>query len=57
VQGRTITLKLKTRRKGAGEPIKFMGCGDCETVSRSMTVRVERCVQMQLLVIFVCVLC
>uniref|UniRef100_J3MH33 DNA repair protein REV1 n=2 Tax=Oryza brachyantha TaxID=4533 RepID=J3MH33_ORYBR len=38
VQGRTITLKLKTRRKGAGEPIKFMGCGDCETVSRSMTI-------------------
>uniref|UniRef100_A0A0E0LEY1 DNA repair protein REV1 n=1 Tax=Oryza punctata TaxID=4537 RepID=A0A0E0LEY1_ORYPU len=27
VQGRTITLKLKTRRQGAGEPIKFMGCG------------------------------
>ncbi|KAF0903844.1 hypothetical protein E2562_029938 [Oryza meyeriana var. granulata] len=38
VQGRTITLKVKTRRKGAGEPIKFMGCGDCETVSRSMTI-------------------
>ncbi|KAL6603600.1 hypothetical protein ACP70R_043961 [Stipagrostis hirtigluma subsp. patula] len=38
VQGRTITLKVKTRRKGAGEPIKFMGCGDCETTSRSMTV-------------------
>ncbi|KAG8095099.1 hypothetical protein GUJ93_ZPchr0012g20479 [Zizania palustris] len=38
VQGRTITLKVKTRRKGAGEPVKFMGCGDCETVSRSMTI-------------------
>ncbi|KAL6873814.1 hypothetical protein ACP4OV_013896 [Aristida adscensionis] len=38
LQGRTITLKVKTRRKGAGEPIKFMGCGDCETTSRSMTI-------------------
>lgn len=31
-------LKVKTRREGAGEPIKYMGCGDCETTSRSMTV-------------------
>ncbi|KAM0825990.1 hypothetical protein ACQ4PT_069173 [Festuca glaucescens] len=38
LQGRTITLKVKTRRKGAGEPIKFMGCGDCETMSRSTTI-------------------
>ncbi|TVU08622.1 hypothetical protein EJB05_42031, partial [Eragrostis curvula] len=38
VQGRTITLKVKTRRKGAGEPLKYMGCGDCETMSRSMTI-------------------
>ncbi|XP_062234274.1 DNA repair protein REV1 isoform X2 [Phragmites australis] len=38
VQGRTITLKVKTRRKDAGEPIKYMGCGDCETASRSMTI-------------------
>ncbi|KAF8687427.1 hypothetical protein HU200_043119 [Digitaria exilis] len=38
VQGRTITLKVKTRREGAGEPIKYMGCGDCETTSRSMTI-------------------
>uniref|UniRef100_A0A453SSB8 DNA repair protein REV1 n=1 Tax=Aegilops tauschii subsp. strangulata TaxID=200361 RepID=A0A453SSB8_AEGTS len=37
LQGRTITLKVKTRRKGAGEPLKFMGCGDCETMSRSTT--------------------
>ncbi|EMS65069.1 DNA repair protein REV1 [Triticum urartu] len=37
LQGRTITLKVKTRRKGAGEPLKFMGCGDCETTSRSTT--------------------
>ncbi|OEL32909.1 DNA repair protein REV1 [Dichanthelium oligosanthes] len=38
VQGRTITLKVKTRREGAGEPIKYMGCGDCETTSRSLTI-------------------
>ncbi|KQK17302.1 DNA repair protein REV1 isoform X2 [Brachypodium distachyon] len=38
LQGRTITLKVKTRRKGAGEPVKFMGCGDCETMSRSTTI-------------------
>jgi hypothetical protein len=33
-----FALKVKTRREGAGEPIKYMGCGDCETTSRSMTV-------------------
>ncbi|KAJ4798862.1 DNA repair protein REV1 [Rhynchospora pubera] len=38
VQGRTITLKVKVRKKGAGEPVKYMGCGDCETISRSLTV-------------------
>lgn len=38
LQGRTITLKLKTRRKGAAEPTKFMGHGDCETMSRSTTI-------------------
>ncbi|OVA02038.1 DNA-repair protein [Macleaya cordata] len=38
VQGRTITLKVKKRRKDAGEPTKFMGCGDCENLSHSMTV-------------------
>lgn len=37
VEGRTITLKVKKRRKGAEEPTKFMGCGDCENISRSMT--------------------
>nr|XP_029122970.1 DNA repair protein REV1 [Elaeis guineensis] len=40
MQGRTITLKVKKRKKGAEEPIKFMGCGDCETMSRSMTIPV-----------------
>ncbi|WVZ12425.1 hypothetical protein V8G54_016955 [Vigna mungo] len=38
VQGRTFTLKIKKRRKGAGEPAKFMGCGDCENLSHSITV-------------------
>nr|CAD1825862.1 unnamed protein product [Ananas comosus var. bracteatus] len=40
VQGRTVTLKVKKRRKGAEEPAKFLGCGDCETMSRSMTIPV-----------------
>ncbi|KAJ3678135.1 hypothetical protein LUZ60_001938 [Juncus effusus] len=38
VQGRTITLKVKVRKKGADEPIKYMGCGDCDTISRSVTI-------------------
>ncbi|XP_019055686.1 PREDICTED: DNA repair protein REV1 isoform X3 [Nelumbo nucifera] len=38
VQGRTITLKLKKRRKDAEEPRKYMGCGDCENLSHSVTV-------------------
>ncbi|KAL5707124.1 hypothetical protein ACHQM5_025211 [Ranunculus cassubicifolius] len=38
VQGRTITLKLKKKRKDAGEPTKYMGCGDCENLSHSMTI-------------------
>ncbi|XP_068467802.1 DNA repair protein REV1 isoform X4 [Phaseolus vulgaris] len=38
VQGRTFTLKIKKRRKGADEPVKFMGCGDCENLSHSVTV-------------------
>ncbi|XP_059591918.1 DNA repair protein REV1 isoform X4 [Vitis vinifera] len=38
VQGRTFTLKMKKRRKDAGEPAKYMGCGDCENLSHSMTV-------------------
>ncbi|KAE8690582.1 Basic helix-loop-helix DNA-binding superfamily protein, putative isoform 1 [Hibiscus syriacus] len=35
VQGRTFTLK---GRKDAGEPAKFMGCGDCENPSHSTSV-------------------
>eukprot|EP01018_Ginkgo_biloba_P015505 Gb_33413 [translate_table: standard] len=38
VQGRTISLKVKKRKKGAGEPSKFMGCGSCDNVSHSVTV-------------------
>ncbi|XP_020536171.2 DNA repair protein REV1 isoform X2 [Jatropha curcas] len=38
LQGRTFTLKIKKRRKDAGEPTKYMGCGDCENLSHSMTV-------------------
>ncbi|KAJ0965472.1 hypothetical protein J5N97_026610 [Dioscorea zingiberensis] len=40
VQGRTIVIKVKRRRKGAEEPSKFMGCGDCESLSRSTTLPV-----------------
>ncbi|XP_038706963.1 DNA repair protein REV1 isoform X2 [Tripterygium wilfordii] len=37
VQGRTLTLKMKKRRKDAEEPSKYMGCGDCENLSHSIT--------------------
>ncbi|ONK60421.1 uncharacterized protein A4U43_C08F18290 [Asparagus officinalis] len=37
VEGHTVTLKVKKRKQGAEEPAKFMGCGDCESMSRSMT--------------------
>ncbi|XP_031744472.1 DNA repair protein REV1 isoform X3 [Cucumis sativus] len=40
VQGRTFTLKIKKRRKNADEPTKYMGCGDCENLSHSLTVPV-----------------
>ncbi|KAK9677749.1 hypothetical protein RND81_11G164600 [Saponaria officinalis] len=39
-QGRTFTLKIKKRRKDAEEPAKYMGCGDCENLSHSITVPV-----------------
>ncbi|XP_010538632.1 PREDICTED: DNA repair protein REV1 isoform X2 [Tarenaya hassleriana] len=38
--GRTFTLKIKKRRKDAAEPAKYMGCGDCDNLSRSITVPV-----------------
>ncbi|XP_028055427.1 DNA repair protein REV1-like [Camellia sinensis] len=37
VQGRCFTLKIKKRRNDA-EPVKYMGCGDCENLSHSITV-------------------
>ncbi|CAL0332106.1 unnamed protein product [Lupinus luteus] len=38
VQGRTFIIKIKKRRKDADEPAKFMGCGDCENLSHSITI-------------------
>ncbi|CAH2046438.1 unnamed protein product [Thlaspi arvense] len=38
VIGRTFTLKIKKRKKDAEEPAKYMGCGDCDNMSRSITV-------------------
>lgn len=40
MQGRTFSLKIKKRRKDADEPAKFMGCGDCENLSHSVTIPV-----------------
>lgn len=37
VCGRTFTLKIKKRKGGAGEPQKFMGCGSCDNLSKSVT--------------------
>ncbi|KAJ9561161.1 hypothetical protein OSB04_006321 [Centaurea solstitialis] len=37
VLGRTFTLKVK-KRKSDEEPIKYMGCGDCDNFSHSLTV-------------------
>ncbi|XAR52878.1 DNA-directed DNA polymerase [Bertholletia excelsa] len=38
VQGRSFTLKVKKRRQDAKEPVKYLGCGDCENLSHSVTV-------------------
>ncbi|KAG0470310.1 hypothetical protein HPP92_016474 [Vanilla planifolia] len=40
VLARTVNLKIKRRRKGAKEPEKYMGCGDCDNMSRSITLPV-----------------
>ncbi|KAJ0095620.1 hypothetical protein Patl1_16951 [Pistacia atlantica] len=40
VQGRNFTLKIKKRKKDANEPVKYMGCGDCDNFSHSMTVAI-----------------
>ena len=40
VRGRTITLKMKRRKPGSDEPIKFLGHGECDNGSRSVTLAV-----------------
>lgn len=37
VKGRTVSLKLKRRKTNAPDPPKFMGHGDCDNMSRSVT--------------------
>ncbi|KAL0055598.1 hypothetical protein WJX82_002289 [Trebouxia sp. C0006] len=37
VRGRSISLKLKRRKTNAPDPPKFMGHGDCDNISRSVT--------------------
>lgn len=37
VRGRGITLKVKCRQAGAPEPLKFMGHGPCDNISRTIT--------------------
>ncbi|XP_057782896.1 DNA repair protein REV1 isoform X2 [Salvia miltiorrhiza] len=38
VQGRAFTLKIKKKKSDAGEPVKYMGCGDCENLSHTITI-------------------
>ncbi|GMH02833.1 hypothetical protein Nepgr_004672 [Nepenthes gracilis] len=40
VQGRRFTLKIKKKIKDAKEPVKYMGCGDCENLSHTTMVPV-----------------
>ncbi|KAL6514610.1 hypothetical protein OROGR_020189 [Orobanche gracilis] len=37
VHGRAFTLKIKKKRSDAGEAVKYMGCGDCENLSHTIT--------------------
>ena len=37
VKGRTVSLKIKRRKTNAPDPPKFMGHGDCDNMSRSVT--------------------
>ena len=37
MKGKCISLKLKRRKSNAPEPIKFLGHGPCDNVSRSIT--------------------
>ncbi|KAH6813421.1 DNA-directed DNA polymerase [Perilla frutescens var. frutescens] len=38
VQGRSFTLKIKKKKSDASEPVKYMGCGDCENMSHTITI-------------------
>ncbi|XP_041994081.1 DNA repair protein REV1-like isoform X1 [Salvia splendens] len=38
MQGRIFTLKIKKKKGDAGEPIKYMGHGDCENLSHTITI-------------------
>ena len=33
-----ILMQVKKRKEGTGEPQKFMGCGSCDNLSKSVTV-------------------
>lgn len=37
-KGRTVTVKLKVKRAGSGDPRKFLGHGICDNLSKSCTV-------------------
>lgn len=37
LRGRCLTLKLKKRKEGETNPVKFLGCGICDNLSRSLT--------------------
>lgn len=37
VHGRTITLKLKRKKPGWTEPVKYLGMGACDSLSKSVT--------------------
>lgn len=38
MKGKNITLKIKKKRQGAGEPRKFLGMGVCDSLSRSSAI-------------------
>ncbi len=38
VRCKTVTLKIKRRKEGAPSPMKFLGHGPCDNLSRSETV-------------------
>ncbi|XP_078431133.1 DNA-directed DNA polymerase [Wolffia australiana] len=38
VRGRSVTIKVRKRKKGAAEPTKYLGCGECESMSKSVKI-------------------